>query len=161
VRGTYWLSGFDLARWGLAIDVTHAKVKSDRTDPAVGGTFSKLEFTNGLNSAALNALYRAPLNKRLALYGGGGAGVSFPHVEVETNPSLGRTFEYQPTGPMVQALLGASVGLAYGVSVFGEYKASYSWNEADLVGGGALRTNILAHHFAAGLSISFGGSPQQ
>lgn len=157
VRGAYWLTDFALPNLGVAIDVTHAKVKADLSDPAVGGTFAALEFTNGLNSATLNALYRAPLNNRLTVYGGGGAGVSFPHVEVNTIPSVGKTFEYQVTGPVVQALIGASFELGHGFSVFGEYKASYSWNEADLVGGGSLEANILAHHFAAGLSISFGG----
>lgn len=159
VRGTYWLSGFGMPRWGVAIDVTHAKVKADLTDPALSGTFSTLEFTNGLNSATLNALYRAPLNNRFTLYGGAGAGVSFPHVEVETIPSVGKTFEYQVTGPVVEALVGADLALGHGFSVFGEYKASYSWNHADLVGGGSLDADILAHHFAAGVSYTFGGRP--
>ena len=61
-----------------------------------------------------------------------GAGAAFPHVEVRTIPDQGKTFEYQLTGPAVQALLGASVDIAYGFSVFAEYKANYSWNDADL-----------------------------
>lgn len=159
VRGTYWLSSFGMPSWGAAIDFTHAKVKADLTDPSVGGTFSTLELTNGLNSATLNALYRAPLNSKLTVYGGAGAGVSFPHVEVETIPSVGKTFEYQITGPVVEALIGIDAALNRRFSVFAEYKASYSWNHADLVGGGTLDADVLAHHFAAGVSVKFGGQP--
>jgi lipid A oxidase len=135
-------------------------VKADRSDPAVGGTFAHLEFTNGLNSVTLNALYRRPLGERLSFYGGAGAGASVPHVEVSTIPATADTFEYQLTGPVVQALIGADVALGHGFSLFGEYKASYSWNDAALDDGGSLATDILAHHFAAGLSFSFGGPPR-
>jgi lipid A oxidase len=158
LRGTYWLNDFNLANWGIAIDFTHAKVKADLDDPAVGARFDRLEFTNGLNSLTLNGLYRMPLDERFGLYAGIGAGASIPHVEVETFPATARTFEYQVTGPVVQGLVGTSVNLAYGFSLFSEYKASYSWNDADLNGGGSLETNILTHQFAVGLSFAFGGT---
>jgi len=70
------------------------------------------------------------------------------------------TREYQLTGPVIQGLAGASVGLGGGFSMFGEYKASYAWNEADLNGGGTLDADMLIHHFALGLSFSFGGGIQ-
>lgn len=159
VRGAYWLSGLDLASWGLAVDFTHAKVAADLSNPALAGAFSSLEFTDGLNTATLNALYRMNANNRLTLYAGAGAGVAFPHVEVETVPSVGKTFDYQLTGPAAQALIGADIKLGYGFSLFGEYKANYSWNAADLVGGGSLETDILAHHFATGISLAFGAPP--
>jgi len=158
IRGAWWLDDFNLPRWGVAIDYTHAKVKADLDDPDLHGRFSTLELTNGLNTATLNALYRAPLGHRFTLYGGAGAGVAFPHVEVETVPSQGKTFEYQVTGPTVQGLIGIDVDLAYGFSAFAEYKANFSWNDADLVGGGTLETNVLTHQFAVGLSYRFGGS---
>ena len=158
VRGTWWLDNFNFPNWGVAVDFTHAKVKADLDDPAVGARFDRLEFTNGLNSLTLNGLYRMPLNNRFSLYAGAGAGASIPHVEVETFPATERTFEYQVTGPVVQALIGANVNLAYGFSLFGEYKASYSWNDADLNGGGSLETDILTHQFAVGLSYTFGGT---
>ncbi len=157
-RGTWWLSGFNRPNWGVAIDFTHAKVKADLDNPAVGGRFDRLEFTNGLNSVTLNGLYRMPLGNRFSLYAGVGAGASIPHVEVETIPATARTFELQVTGPVVQGLVGTRVDLAYGFSLFSEYKASYSWNEADLNGGGSLETDILVHHFAVGVSFAFGGS---
>lgn len=155
IRGTWWMDEFNLPQVGLAIDFTHAKVKADLDDPALAG-FERLEFTNGLNALTLNALYEMPIDQRLALYGGAGAGVSIPHVEVETIPSSGRTYEYQVTGPVVQGLLGVDVALGRGFSLFGEYKASYSWNDADLKGGGSLRTDVLTHQFALGLSYAFG-----
>jgi lipid A oxidase len=159
VRGTYWLTNFNLPRWGVAIDVTHAKVSADKSAPSLSGTFSTLEFTDGINTATLNALYRMPFNERFSAYAGAGAGVAFPHVEVETVPSVGRTFEYQVTGPAAEALIGADFKLGYGFSVFGEYKASYTWNEADLVGGGTLKANVLTHQFAVGLSLTLGPRP--
>jgi lipid A oxidase len=160
VRGTWWLSDFNLPRWGVAIDFTHAKAKADLDDPVVGANFSTLEFTNGLNTATLNGLYRMPLGGRFSTYVGAGAGAAFPHVEVTTIPDQGRTFEYQLTGPAVQGLIGASVELGHGFSLFGEYKANYSWNDADLVGGGTLEADVLTHQFAIGLSFAFGAPPQ-
>jgi lipid A oxidase len=155
VRGTYWLNDPSMAGWGVAVDFTHAKVKADLADPALL-PFSTLEFTNGINSLTLNGLYRMPLADRFSIYAGAGAGASIPHVEVRVPPGP-RTFEYQVTGPVVQGLAGASVDIWRGLSAFGEYKASYSWNSAELVGGGSLETDILVHHFAVGLSLSFGG----
>jgi lipid A oxidase len=160
VRGTWWLNDFGHPHWGVAIDYTHAKVKADLDDPALHGDFSILEFTDGLNTTVLNALYRTPLNDRFSVYAGAGAGVAFPHVEVRTNPDQGKTFEYQVTGPTVQGLIGINMNLAYGFSAFAEYKANFSWNDADLVGGGTLETNVLTHQFAVGLSYSFGAPPQ-
>jgi lipid A oxidase len=158
-RATYWFTDFGMPSWGAALDFTHAKVSADLGDPAVGGTFARLEFTNGINSVTLNALYRMPLTGRFTVYAGAGAGVSVPHVEVETIPSLGETYEFQATGPVVAGLVGISYGIGHGFSIFGEYKATYSWNEANLVGGGTLKSDILVHHFAAGLSYTFGGPP--
>ena len=60
----------------------------------------------------------------------------------------------------MQGLVGANVNLAYGFSLFGEYKANFTWNEADLVGGGTLETDVLTHQFALGLSFAFGAPPQ-
>jgi len=157
VRGIWWLNNFDLPHWGVSFDYSHAKVKADLDDPAVGSSFSHLEFTDGLNLFTLNALYRKPFNDRFSLYGGVGAGASVPHAEVKTIPFQGTTWEYQLAGPSVQALIGANVEVAYGISVFAEYKANYSWNNVDLTGGGDLTTNVLTHQFAAGISFSFGG----
>jgi lipid A oxidase len=157
VRGTWWLTNFNRPRWGVAIDYTHAKVKA--SDLGVI-PFSHLEFTDGLNTITLNGLYRMPLNDRFTAYVGAGAGAAFPHVEVKTIPYQGTTWEYQLTGPDFQGLLGVNVDVAYGVSLFAEYKANYSINDADLVGGGSLKTNVLTHNFSLGVSFSLGPRPQ-
>jgi len=159
-RATWWLTNFNTPRWGVAIDFTHAKVKADLDDPAVGGSFTTLEMTNGINTVTLNALYRRPLNSRFNFYAGAGAGVAVPHVEVTTIPNQGDTFEYQFTGPAIQGLVGVNMNIAYGFSAFAEYKASFTMNEADLVGGGTLETEVLTHQFAVGLSYSFGAPAQ-
>ena len=159
-RGTWWLTDFNMPRLGVAIDFTHAKVKAELDDPDVGASFERLEFTNGLNTVTLNGLYRMPLSNRFSAYAGAGAGVAVPHVEVTTRPDQGRTFEYQLTGPAVQGLIGANFNLGRGFSLFGEYKANFSWNDADLEGGGTLETDILTHQFALGLSFAFGTPPQ-
>jgi len=159
-RGTWWLNDFNRPHWGVAIDFTHAKAKADLDDPTVGGSFDHLEFTNGMNTATLNGLYRWPFNNRFGAYAGLGAGIAVPHVEVTTIPFQGETWEYQVTGPSVQGLVGARVELGHGFSLFGEYKANYTWNEADLEGGGTLETDILTHQFAVGVSFAFGAPPQ-
>jgi lipid A oxidase len=156
LRGTYWLTDHGAPRWGIGVDYTHAKAETDR-DGALAAAFSHLEFTHGLNSITLNGLYRAPVSDRFTFYTGAGAGASVPHVEVDTTAPTTSTDEYQLTGPVVQALAGASVGLGRRFSMFGEYKASYSWNDVDLNGGGSLDADLLIHHFALGLSVSFGG----
>jgi lipid A oxidase len=158
LRGTYWLSEVGRSNWGVGVDFTHAKAVADLDDPAVGAVFDRLEFTNGINSVTLNGFYRAPINDRFTLYAGAGVGASVPHVEIRTIAPATETFEYQVTGPVIQALAGASVGIWHGLSAFGEYKASYSWNDVDLNGGGNLETDMLVHHFALGLSYSFGGT---
>ncbi len=153
VRGTWWLTDFNHPNWGVAFDYTHAKVKA----PLDNIPFSHLEFTDGLNLGTLNVLYRMPVTNRFTLYAGAGAGASVPHVEVKTIPPQGTTWNYQLAGPTVQAMIGASVNVVKHVSLFAEYKANYSWNDTDLVGGGTLDTNVLTHQFAVGVTVSFGG----
>jgi len=159
VRGTYWLDGFAESRWGVAVDFTHAKAYAD-IEGALAGSFSGLQFTHGLNLLTLNGLYRAPLNDRFSLYGGAGAGINVPHVQAGTLAPAGSISEYQLTGPAVQGLAGASMGLGHGFSMFGEYKGSYSWNNVDLDSGSSLETDLFVHHFALGLSLTFGGAEE-
>jgi lipid A oxidase len=157
LRGTYWADDFNLPHWGLALDYTHSKVLADLDGTAVGRDFSTLEFTDGLNLFTLNGIYEQPFTDRISAYVGLGAGVSVPHVEVRERGAPTRTFEYQIAGPAVQGLIGADFKLGYGFSAFGEYKASYTWNETSLTGGGTLDTDILVHQFAFGLTYRFGG----
>lgn len=155
LRGTYWLD-FNHSNWGIAIDYTHAKAYAD-IDGTIETVFSHLQLTHGLNSVSLNGLYRAPMSDRFTLYAGAGAGASVPHVEVDTLAPVTSTREYQLAGPMVQGLAGASMKVGHGFSLFGEYKAAYSWNDIDLDGGGSLDADVLTNQFAIGVTYSFGG----
>ncbi|ALN71289.1 outer membrane protein [Aureimonas sp. AU20] len=152
VRATAWANDLGHPHWGVALDYAHAKVAADPLPMGV----QTLEFTDGLNLLTINALYRADPMGRLTPYAGLGAGVAIPHVEYQEAGGP-RTFEYQVTGPAVQALAGADVSVTDFLSVFGEYKLSYSHNEADLKGGGSLETDILTNQIVLGASFRFGG----
>jgi lipid A oxidase len=146
-RATWWFDSHP--NWGVALDYTHAKVKADPLPPG----FDRLEFTNGLNIFTLNALYRHPTGTRFTPYGGLGIGASVPHVEVNTANSV--TYEYQLAGIAAQGLAGIDFRIWRGLSVFGEYKLSYTSNDVDLNGGGSLSTDIWTNHFNLGLAYKF------
>jgi lipid A oxidase len=152
VRVTYWTDRWE--NWGGAVDFAHAKVYADLSGGA-GGVYDTLEFTDGLNLLTANLMYRYANESRFTPYAGIGAGVAIPHVEVEFDATADSTFEYQVTGPAVQALVGIDIAITEHVSTFLEYKANYSWNDADLAGGGSLETNILSNQFIVGLSYKF------
>lgn len=151
-RVTYWTDRWE--NWGGAIDFAHSKVYADLSG-GVGGVYNTLEFTDGLNLLTANVLYRHPNNSRFTPYVGVGAGIAIPHVEVEFVATGNETFEYQATGPAVQGLIGVDIALTENISTFVEYKANYSWNDADLAAGGSLETNILSNQFIVGLSYKF------
>ena len=133
VRIQRWFGG----RFGSMLDFTHSKVyapfKQDfefqgtidgKPAPAtakVGDYFSKLEWTHGHNMLTLNGLMRLPSIGIVSPYFGGGAGLSFPHSEIHLKTDASRTYEYQYTGPVGQALFGLEFRLKSG-SVFLEYK---------------------------------------
>lgn len=154
-RAIYWLESSPA--WGVAVEFTHskayAKLKGD-----VGATFDKLEFTDGNNIVTLNALRRfEPMSYRdIRPYAGFGIGVAIPHVEVELDGDTGpRTFEYQLAGFAAQALVGLEMPFGPNWSGFVEAKLSYTHINADLDGGGYVKTDIWSPHFAAGLSYRF------
>lgn len=147
-RITKWES--DVFGWGL--DWTHNKVEPRRGREPAG--FDNLEFTDGLNIWAINAYYRWPnAYGDLTPYVGAGAGISAPGVEVRYSGS--DTFEYQITGLAVDWLAGVSYAVNEEWSVFGEYKGTYSQNEADLVGGGTLTSDIFTNAVNIGISYKF------
>ncbi len=148
-RATWWQS----KNLGYALDFNHAKVYADGDTRRDNG-FDRLEFTDGLNIITMNVFYRWPKeNRRFTPYVGAGLGVAIPHVDVEIGAS--RTFEYQLTGPAVQLVAGASYDLNERWAVFGEYKGTYSQNEADLEGGGSLETDIITNALNVGLTFKF------
>ncbi|RUT31208.1 lipid A oxidase [Arsenicitalea aurantiaca] len=159
VKVTYWPEA--MADWGFGIDFTHAKAYADLADSGMDLDYSVLEFTDGLNQLTLNAFRKFEFGNGLRAYGGFGAGISIPHVEITTtaaNPVVANseTFEFQVTGGVVQAVAGASYEFVEDWRVFGEYKLAYSWNEAQLAGNaGTFSTNLVTHHVLGGVSYSF------
>jgi lipid A oxidase len=163
-RGTWWLPfGRSL---GLTGDLVYVKVVADRertvsqsgtrdgepvpeSEP-LSATFRRLEFTDGLNLATVNAVYRLPFPGRVRPYIGIGAGASLPHAEVRRTSAPQRTFEFQLAGYVVQVFAGIEFRLASRGSIFTEYRASYATNDVRLVDGGTLQTNLFVNHFSAG-----------
>ena len=149
LRWTRWQTD----RFGWGVDINHTKVYADDDTLADSG-FSHFEFSDGLNILTVNAWRRFPdASATVTPYVGAGIGFSVPHVEVTT--SGGRVFEYQVTGPAVQWVAGASYSLNDRWSVFGEYKGTYSMNEADLGSGGTLETDIVTNALNFGVSFGF------
>jgi lipid A oxidase len=171
IRGIYWLNVNP--SWGLMVDYNHAKIYGDlgstvklsgtrdgiavNGSDAVGNTFDILEFTDGLNQIFLGGMYRWQ-HERWTPYAGFGVGFAFPHVEVRRTGSTVRTFEYQVTGVAVEGLIGVEYRIGPHVSLFSDYKLSFSSNDADLNGGGTLETDVWTNHFIFGVSYRFGGS---
>jgi lipid A oxidase len=170
-RGIYW---FDSSpSWGVMVDYNHAKIYSDlgatvkvsgtrdgvplNGKDRVDNTFDILEFTDGLNEIYLGGTYRWQ-HERWTPYAGFGVGLSFPHVEIRRTGSTVKTFEYQITGVAVEGLVGLEYRITPRVSAFGDYKLSFSSNDADVKGGGTLETDVWTNHFIFGLSYRFGGS---
>ena len=163
-RGIYW---FDSSpNWGVMIDYNHAKIYADLGATVkvsgdgkvrVGDKFNTLEFTDGLNEIYLGGMYRWQ-HERWTPYVGLGVGLSFPHVEIQTTGSSVKTFEYQITGVAVEGLVGLEYRITPRISAFGDYKLSFSSNDADVKGGGTLETDVWTNHFIFGLSYRFGGN---
>ncbi|PIE10920.1 MAG: lipid A oxidase [Rhodobacterales bacterium] len=149
VRATWWRS----PTLGFGLDVNHAKVYAPEDDMAKAG-YDRLEFTDGLNIVTVNAYRRFPgLNLPVTPYLGAGAGVAVPHVDITKNGV--KTYGYQVTGPAVTFIAGASYPLTDRMSLFGEYKGTYSQNTAELDDGGELKTDIITNALNVGVSFRF------
>lgn len=148
-RATYWRN----SKWGYGIDFNHAKVIADPATRAAAG-FTRLEFTDGLNILTANVWRRWENNSRnWTPYVGAGVGFAFPHVDVEL--AGGKTFEYQLTGPAVAVVAGVKYDFNDRWGMFGEYKGTYSSNEASLASGGTLKTDFVTNAINIGVSFSF------
>jgi hypothetical protein len=131
----------------------------------------------------LNGLWRLPsLNARLSPYVGIGAGVSLPHSEVQMKSERGRTYEYQYTGPALQALIGLEFRVPR-MSYFLEYKFTFAqyeaplthrdgsilfvdlwrqwsrWWAGDAPPGGFISTLLASHQVLGGLGVRVGTAP--
>ncbi|WP_246317266.1 hypothetical protein [Hyphomicrobium methylovorum] len=128
---------FEGGRFGSMLDFTHSKAYAPMGEdkpfegtldgkpvPATakpGAYFNKLEWSHGHNMLTLNGLVRLPSLGVISPYAGVGAGLSFPHSEIHLKSDPSRTYEYQYTGPIGQALFGLEFRLRTG-SIFIEYK---------------------------------------
>lgn len=150
IRAMWWEGNL-----GYGVEFNHAKVYAS-DDTLSDNDFDTLEFTDGLNLFTFNVLYRWNGiwgGGKLSPYAGGGLGFAMPHVEVTVGNS--ETYEYQITGPAAIAVFGVSWAFAEKWALFGEYKASYSQNTADLDGGGELETDIVTNAFNVGITYAF------
>lgn len=171
----YWFKNYP--NWAAALDFTHAKmyaeldntvsVSGTRSSTPVSGqerlgnTFEVLEFSDGHNLLTINGMYRwmglgtsgHGFLYRLQPYVLAGVGIAVPHVEVTVEND--RTFEYQYTGLAAQAGAGLDVDIVRWFSVFVEYQFSYSEIDADLEGGGTLKTDPWTHHVTFGVTFSW------
>ena len=170
VRGIYWLPA--LPRLGAMIDFAHAKSISLRQaeveqsgtldgEPVpprgkVGDTFTKLEYSHGLNFLTLNAIYRfGGWHQRFLPYIGAGAGLVIPHTEIaRTNVARENwTYRYEISGPGFQGFAGLEMRLfpSRRYAIFGEYKAGYAINSTELLEGGTVTNNLWAHQAILGV----------
>lgn len=150
-RFNYWL---DDAPWGVGFDFNHSKV----IPKVLPAGLRRLEFTDGLNTLTIIALYK--LKQKILTdvqpYLGAGVGVSYPHVEITgTSSSTGRTYEYQSTGMAYQVMAGLRAPLHENWSGFAEYRLTFTPLEADLKGGGEFKSDIYNNQFSMGVTYKF------
>jgi len=189
---------FEGGRSGAMVDFTHSKTlalleetKSLKgtlnnapvpAQAALSDIYRKLEFSHGHNMLTLNGLWRLTrLAPRLWPYIGIGAGINLPHGEVQLTKVRGRTYEYQYTGPVGQALIGIEFRVPR-MSYYLEYKFSLaqynvplslrdgsvlfvdlwnqfsSWLSGEEPPGGYLDTRLTSHQVIGGLGVRFGAS---
>ncbi|RMF09967.1 MAG: lipid A oxidase [Alphaproteobacteria bacterium] len=167
LRAIYWRD----SNWGFMVDYTHSKVNPDLNQVAtitgtrdgvpvsgqqpLSNTVSLLEFTDGLNLLTFNVLYRTDRG-RYRPYGGVGVGLSIPNVEFRRANGGPETNEYQITGVAVAGLVGLEMDINDRFALFGEYKLTFSQNEADLNGGGTLEADLWTNHVIFGVAYKFG-----
>ncbi len=151
IRATWWRSD----RFGWQIDFNHTKLYADNATLARSG-FSRLEFTDGLNNLTAGPVWRwRTAGQAWTPYAGFGAGVVIPHVESQSTASSPQTAEYQVAGPTVAWMAGVSYELNDQWHLFGEYKGTYSWVNADLAGGGSLDFEVDTHAINFGITYRF------
>ena len=150
VRATWWGSG----RFGWGFELTHDKVYAD--DATLGDNgFNRLEFTDGLNILTVNGIWKGTRRgTAITPYGGVGAGMAIPHVDVEPDGGP-HTWEYQLTGPAVRWFAGVRYDLKGEWDLIGEYQGTYSLNDVQLDDGGHLSTNIVTNAINIGITKDF------
>ena len=150
------VNGLENTDLEFAVDFNHSKVKAKN----LPGNLERLEFTDGINTLTLLALYKIDSlvvkNTELDPYVGVGIGIAYPHVDVEGAAGTeGKTYDYQRTGPAYQVMAGLRYYLAESWKTFAEYRITYTPMKADLDGGGQIETDILNNQVSVGLIYSF------
>ena len=125
----------------------------------INSVLDSFELTHGLNFLTLNYMHRWLCDEGrdrgtcvlLRPYVGAGAGIAVPHVDatVQGQPTL----EYQITGPAINVLAGLSAPLCGRVSIFTEYKLTWTDVDVDLEKDSSLETELWVHQLLLGLSL--------
>jgi len=149
MRFTWWQN----QSFGWGVDLNHSQVTA--VDQILKNNhLNVLNFSDGLNLITVNAYHRwKKPTRRLSPYLGGGVGLAVPKVSFASGG--GKASQYQVIGPAVQWMAGVSYSINERLSLFGEYKGSYSMNSTDLVSGGELNTNVLTSAVNIGVSLGF------
>ena len=150
------VNGLENTDLEFAVDFNHSKVKAKN----LPGNLKRLEFTDGINTLTLLALYKidslTAMNIELDPYIGVGIGIAYPHVDIEGAAGTGgKTYDYQRTGPAYQVMAGLRYYLAESWKTFAEYRITYTPMKADLDGGGQIKTDILNNQVSVGVIYSF------
>ncbi|MEE9389099.1 MAG: outer membrane beta-barrel protein [Paracoccaceae bacterium] len=148
MRVTWWQN--DAQGWGLDFD--SSAVQANQNQLAANGV-DTLNLSNGVNLLTVNAFRRWSNAGALRPYVGAGVGVAIPKVEYGSGS--GQVSQLQLTGPAVQWIAGASYPVGKNLSVFGEYKGSYSLNSIDLNNGGGLSVPTQSNGINVGVSLGF------
>lgn len=153
IRGTYWPASS--SAWGYSLDLNHSKIYAKQIPTGL----RHLEFSDGMNTLVFSLMHR--YLGRHSLWGsepywGLGLGISYPHVEVisQADPNV-KTFDYQYTGLVGQAMAGLRFPLSQNWQVFTEYRFQYIPMKADLDGGGSIEAKFLNHHLNLGVNYLF------
>ncbi|MCA0921351.1 outer membrane beta-barrel protein [Pseudooceanicola nanhaiensis] len=153
VRATWWRT----ETLGFGIEFSHNKIYADHGDMAAAG-FDTLEMTDGLNILTVNVSRRWPgmwMDGALTPYLSAGIGMAIPHVETTATAGGPETFDYQVTGPAARATAGVSYAFNDRWSVFGEYQFVWTDIDADLDGGGSLKTTVYNNAINFGVGFKF------
>lgn len=153
IRGTYWPSAS--SRWGYSLDLNHSKIYAKQMPAGL----KHLEFSDGMNTLVFNLMHRYLARHSLwgsEPYWGLGLGISYPHVEVisQADPEV-KTFDYQYTGIVGQAMAGLRFPVGSHWQLFTEYRFQYIPMKADLDTGGSIEAKFLNHHLNLGVNYLF------
>lgn len=149
LRVTWWQN----QSFGWGVELNHSQI-TDSNQNLTNNLLNRPDFLDELNLVTINGYHRwKKPTHRLSPYVGGGFGLAIPKVDFDSEG--GKTSAYQVTGPAAQWVAGASYSINERLSVFGEYKGSYSMNSADLVSGGELNTDVLTSAVNIGVSLGF------